>query len=76
MGTLPDFKHLPLPYPSQSFAIDRNIFINFIVIFQIFEPHSLSRTICALNAKRLGEGGTQTFDDGKYITGNPHLQGL
>ena len=27
--------------------------------------------ICVLNAKRLGEGGTQTFDDHKYSIVNP-----
>jgi hypothetical protein len=43
----------------------------------IFEPHSsVAHFLVRLKAKRLGEGGTQTFDDHKYITGNSQMQGL
>jgi hypothetical protein len=77
MGTLPDFKQLILPYHSQSFRFDHDYLWDYFIV----SPQSLNTTACwvfvrRLKAKRLGEGGTQTFDDHKYITGNPQMQGL
>jgi len=50
--------------------------LNSIADFQLFGIYYYyTSNFPHLNAKRLGEGGTQTFDDIKYITYGLFLQG-
>ncbi|MFA7406820.1 MAG: hypothetical protein WCY93_03135 [Anaerolineaceae bacterium] len=51
----------------------RDIILTYVVALSVSMDAPVSRR---LKAKRLGEGGTQTFDDHKYIMVACGLQGL